>query len=67
METGQPFRIGLQPRQLANVPQTPPLAVAPDASLFAVRQGRSSLAIYSLHTLHRLSVVSSTAATIDLT
>lgn len=61
---GHPFQIGVQPRQLTDVPQTPPLAVAPDGSLFATREGRSSVAVYSLRTLRRLSVTPAGAGTV---
>jgi DNA-binding SARP family transcriptional activator/WD40 repeat protein/energy-coupling factor transporter ATP-binding protein EcfA2 len=45
---GRPFRIGAQPHELANVPQTPPLAVSPSGDALAVREGRSSVGFYSL-------------------
>ena len=54
---GQRFHYGSRARSLPDVPQTPPLAVAPDGSQFAVRVGRSRLALYSLPALQRGAVI----------
>ncbi len=54
---GQRFHYGPRARSLPDVPQTPPLAVAPDGSQFAVRVGRSRLALYSLPALQRRAVI----------
>ena len=58
---GQQFRYGPRARSLPDVPQTPPLAVAPDGSQFAVRVGRSRLALYSLPALQRRAVIAAGA------
>jgi WD40 repeat protein len=47
---GRPLRLPSQPRELPHVPQTPPLAVSPDSTRFAVRRGASAVVIYSLRT-----------------
>ena len=54
---GQQFRYGPRVRSLPDVAQTPPLAVAPDGSQFAIRVGRSRLAFYSLPALQRRAVI----------
>jgi DNA-binding SARP family transcriptional activator/WD40 repeat protein len=51
------FHYGERVRSLPEVPQTPPLAAAPDGSQFVVRVGRSRLAIYSLPALRRRAVI----------
>jgi WD40 repeat protein len=53
---GRSFEVGAQPRELANVPQTPPLAVSPGGDAFAVREGRSSVRIDSLPAGRRLRI-----------
>jgi len=58
---GQRFHYGPRARSLPDVPQTPPLALAPDGSQFAVRLGRSQFALYSLPTLHRRARVTAGA------
>jgi WD40 repeat protein len=50
---GRPLHLPPQPRLLPDAPQAPPLAVSPDSARFAVRSGRSNVAIYSLRTLGR--------------
>jgi DNA-binding SARP family transcriptional activator/WD40 repeat protein/energy-coupling factor transporter ATP-binding protein EcfA2 len=57
---GQRFHYGPRARSLPDVPQTPPLAVAPDGSQFMVRVGRSRLALYSLPALQRRAVITAT-------
>jgi DNA-binding SARP family transcriptional activator/WD40 repeat protein/energy-coupling factor transporter ATP-binding protein EcfA2 len=59
---GQKFHYGPRARSLPDVPQTPPLAVAPDGSQFAVRVGRSRLALYSLPALQRRAVIAASTA-----
>jgi DNA-binding SARP family transcriptional activator/WD40 repeat protein len=58
---GQQFHYGPRARSLPDVPQTPPLAVAPDGSQFAVRAGRSQLALYSLPAVERRAIIASGA------
>jgi len=54
---GQRFHYSPRARSLPDVPQTPPLAVAPDGSQFAVRVGRSRFALYTLPALRRRALV----------
>ena len=58
---GQEFQYGPRARSLRDVPQTPPLAVAPDGSQFAVRVGRSRLALYLLPALERRAVITASS------
>jgi DNA-binding SARP family transcriptional activator/WD40 repeat protein len=58
---GQGFHYGPRARSLPDVPQIPPLTVAPDGSQFAVRVGRSRFATYSLPTLRRRALVTGDA------
>jgi DNA-binding SARP family transcriptional activator/WD40 repeat protein/energy-coupling factor transporter ATP-binding protein EcfA2 len=53
----QQFQYGPPARSFPDVPQTPPLAVAPDGSEFAVRVGRSQLALYSFPALRRRTTI----------
>jgi WD40 repeat protein len=54
---GQNFHYSSRVRSLPDVPQTPPLAVARDGSRFAVRVGRSQVALYRLPGLERQILV----------
>ncbi len=54
---GQSFQYGPSARSLPDVPQTPPLALPPDGSQFAVRVGRSRFALYLLPRLQRRALL----------
>ena len=50
---GQRFPLGAgSPCCRTLLPPTPPLAVSPDGSMFAVRLGTSTVGLFSAHTLH---------------
>jgi DNA-binding SARP family transcriptional activator/WD40 repeat protein len=55
---GRPFTYGPAIPKSPNVPLTPPLAIAPDGSGFAVQVGLSRVAVYDLSTLKRRALFS---------